>query len=198
MQELGRPALSRLAYVLVAALLWSRPAGIVLAQSEEAEQTAIEAHVSVRGLRLVTTPYNGEQAMRAFNWYAGTTLALQVDVPKGGLIELDALASRLESVTDDKGTDLQKKDDEGAVASSGVGGLAMFSEDGKAAMIEISAPQTPDPAAMEIRARGTLAFKLATVKKTYKDVVTLEKNSPMPMNPAPVTPRAIMKLSTGR
>ncbi len=177
-----KPSLPSLLCCLAAAVLCSWPTSVGLS-----DDTSSDVHVSVKGLRIVTQPYAGEQTMRAFHWFAGTTLALQVDAASGGLIELDTQASKLESMTDDMDTDLLKKGDQGRVSTSGISGLVIFSEDGKAAMIEISAPETPHRAATEIRAKGTLAFRQATIKTTFDDIVTLRKRSSVHAGPIPLT-----------
>lgn len=189
MPELDIPTLPRRISFLAVALLCAWP---VLGQD-----TGDDVHISVKGLRLVAKPYHDEQTMRAFNWFAGTTMALQIDLPGGGLTGIDTNASRLESMTDDKGTDLLKKDEDNVVVSSGIRALGLFSEDGKATMIEIDAPQTPHPAATEIRAKGTLVLRTATIKKTYKDVVTLEKGASVNAGPIPLTVARIGKPDWG-
>lgn len=148
-------------------------------------ENSAPAQISVRGLRLVGKPYKGEDSMRPFNWFAGTAMAVQVDVPAGGLIELDR-ASDLSAMTDDKGTNLIARDKDRGIAG-GIGGLPMISEDGKAALIEITGPGTPAPGAKTIRAKGTLVFKQATKKKTFKDVVVLQKRSTADSSPITLT-----------
>lgn len=148
-------------------------------------ENSVPAQVSVKGLRLVDKPYNGEDSMRPFNWFAGTAMAVQVDVPAGGLIELDR-ASELSAMTDDKGTNLIDRA-EGRGITGGIGGLPMISSDGRAALIEITGPGTPAAGAKFIRAKGTLVFKQATTKTTFKDVVVLQKRSTADSGPIPLT-----------
>ncbi len=142
-----------------------------LAASAFAQEIA-KATVQVGGIRIVGAGYGGEEndELRAFNWQQGTTLAILVSVPQGGLIEFDDDASTVNKFVDDKGTDL--KPAKGRWQRGVFGGFTRVSKDGKAAMIEIGGGAVPVAGAKEIHVSGTLVFKAGSKKETFthKDV----------------------------
>ena len=64
--------------------------------------------VAAQGVRIAKPPPGGDDALRAFNYFPGTTVALIVTDPEGGLVVFDSDTSRLKSFVDDKGKDLAK------------------------------------------------------------------------------------------
>ncbi|MAE67691.1 MAG: hypothetical protein CMJ18_25840 [Phycisphaeraceae bacterium] len=129
------------------------------------DPSAGATQLSVRGLRIVGAPYGDDQTMRPFNYFPGTTLSALVVHSSGGLIELDDDASKITSFVDSRGTNLLEGEDR--FGRAGLGMFPSFSEDGKAALIEINGPATPARGATSISAEGALTFRVATRKKTF-------------------------------
>lgn len=120
--------------------------------------------VKVAGLRIVDEPIDEDQSMRAFNWFAGTTISLLVQRPEGGMIAVDADATELKRVADDLGTDLLAGEDD--FSRNGVGSFSTFNDDGTAVLLEINATRRPRAGAKSVRVVGTLAMMCASKKKT--------------------------------
>ena len=132
--------------------------------------------VEAAGLRIVQPPYNDEQQMRAFNQHPGTHLAVLIQVPQGGLIDIDDGASELAAFTDDRGTDLLAGDRR--FGRTGVGRRARISSDGRAALVTINGPNQPAPEATGIRAEGVLKLSRAEGTETATaDRVALEPDT---------------------
>ncbi|MFH0939824.1 MAG: hypothetical protein V1899_11195 [Planctomycetota bacterium] len=124
--------------------------------------------VEVSGLRIVALTENA--AVRAFDWSSGTSVALLVKSPSGGLVQFDSKNSVLSKFTDDKNNDLltksaQKKD---AISSNvGFSMLSKISTDGKACALEINGQNVPTKGAAAIKLEGVIAMLTATKKKEY-------------------------------
>lgn len=127
-----------------------------------------EPEVSVAGVRIVGDGYGTDpsNSLRPFSWSKGTSMALMVKVPGGGIISFDNDASKLSEVKDDKGTDLLKS--ESSWSRSGFSMMAGISSDGTVSMPEFDAPQVPAKGAKEISVSGTLVFNQAREKKIFK------------------------------
>jgi len=124
--------------------------------------------VEVRGLRIVGKGYGeGMKGLRPFNWSPGTTLAVLVTAPAGGLLKLDKDASKVDRLVDDKGTDLLQPGTS-KFSRPGFGHWARISKDGKACMVEVTGNGVPAKEAKEITATGTMVFKSATKKQTFR------------------------------
>ena len=95
----------------------------------------------------------------------GTAVAVLVESPRGGLIKISPNKSKLESFTDDKGTNLIGK---GRFGADGIGSFPRISQDGKAGLIEINGSKIPASGATAIKGKGTLQVALATTKKKLK------------------------------
>lgn len=175
----GRSNFNRLlvaGLVCMGAMAWA-------GQTAFAEDGASKTELTACGLRVVPKPYEGNDMMRAFNAFEGTSLAILVHQPSGGLISFDSDASKIESFTDDKGKDLLKSS-----SDFGMPALPMspdFSEDGKAVIIEVNGGQTPAKGATSLNVKGKLIFKAATQKKSYthKD---LELKADAKVNAGPI------------
>ena len=91
----------------------------------------------------------------------GTTMVLIMQAPKGGIIKVLSDKSKLESFTDDKGTNLlgKKKFD------NGLGGFPKVAADGKAAMIDIKGTNLPVKGATLLQAKGTITVAIARRKR---------------------------------
>jgi len=123
--------------------------------------------VEVRGLRIVGKGH-GEMmtGVRAFNWHEGSTLALLVLIPDGGIIALDSKTSKLDKFVDNKGTNLLVG--ESRWGQAGIESRPSITKDGKACMVELSGKSVPAKGATHILASGTLVFNCASKKKTVQ------------------------------
>jgi hypothetical protein len=116
----------------------------------------------VRGLRVVGRGHvAGGATLWPFDRRPGTTLALLVRVPRGGLVDFDESASRLSAAGDDRQTDL-------LAGGKPAFPAARLSLDRRACMLEMRLPGTPAPGSTTIAARGTLVLKRATKKLTAR------------------------------
>ena len=129
----------------------------------------------VVGLRVIAPPPKDNDDLGAFNSQPGTTLAVLIQHPVGGLISFDEDESKLTSLVDDTGTDLLKGENS---YFGPFGSFPRFSEDQKAAMIEISGPGLPVAGAKAIRAQGVFKFQQATKSTKVKaESVKLEEGT---------------------
>ncbi len=145
-----------------------------------------KAKVMAYGLRVVPKPFEGNDMMRAFHAFEGTSVAVLVHQPAGGLISFDSDSSKIESFTDDKGKNLLE-----STSDFGTPGLPMspeISEGGKAVVIEISGGQTPTQGATSLKVKGKFVFKAASQKKSYthKDL-ELKADAKIEAGPIPLT-----------
>lgn len=125
---------------------------------------AAEPSVEVVGLRVVAPGIGKDkQELRPFNWSPGTTVAVRVSHPDGGLLGCDKDASKLQLFTDDKGTDLTRAM-EGVQNwnNSSFGGFPAISKDGKALLLEINGSSLPLAGAQSLQAQGTIALSCAS------------------------------------
>ena len=131
-----------------------------------------EVKVEVSGLRIVAPVEDA--AVRAFNWSPGTSVALLVKSPAGGLIQFDSKDSALSKFTDDKGNDLLAKPAKPSTFFGTIG-FSLFSKisaDGKACALEVNSPSVPAKGSAAIKLEGVIALLTATQKKEHvlKDV----------------------------
>jgi hypothetical protein len=128
--------------------------------------------VSVSGLRVVAP--QADEAMHAFNWRPGTTVALLIKSAAGGLIQFDQKNSAIARFTDDKGNDLLAKPIQPRAAAelAGFGQYGRISKDGKTCAIEVTAPNPPAKGSTALKLQGIVAVLAATEKKEFiqKDV----------------------------
>ena len=141
-----------------------------MGSSAVADDAGSKTELTPFGLRVVPKAYDGNDMMRAFNAFEGTSVAILVHQPNGGLITFDSENSKIESFTDDKGKDLLK-----STGDFGMPAIPMspdISEDGKAVIIEVNGGQTPTKGATSLNVKGKLIFKAAIRKKgyTHKDI----------------------------
>lgn len=145
------------------------------------EKEASKARVSACGLRIVAEPYGGADEMRAFNWFPGVTVVLQVAHPGGGLIGFDEDGSKLDAFTDDQGNSLVIERD---FVNDGFSAFPRFSSDAKVALVELNAAGIPAAKARELRAKGTLVFRRATKPATVRqENVSLKKGTQFEVGP---------------
>jgi hypothetical protein len=130
--------------------------------------------VTVEGIRIVAKGYTGQDDFRSFLWTEGTTVSLMVFLPEGGIVEFKKDGSKLESVTDNKDTDLTK-----SVKKSAFGTVAGFdawtskkSNDTKAMLFDVVCPGVPKEGATEIAVKGKIVISLGSKTETVetKDV----------------------------
>ncbi|MHC4091528.1 MAG: hypothetical protein ACYSVY_14860 [Planctomycetota bacterium] len=153
------------------------------------------ATVEVCGLRIVGPSYGDEDTMRPFNWSTGTTLVLQVVYPGGGLIGFDGEAAKVATLADEKGKDLLVK---GRYTTPGFSFMPSFSEDGKAAIVEITGGGVPTRGASQVRAEGTMVFNAASKTETHKQTdVALERGAKIKAGPIPFTIKKVGKPDWG-
>jgi len=115
------------------------------------------------GVRVVMPGYGDDnEALRAFSWQAGTTVALLVQRPAGNLIEIDTDASTLDLFTDEAGNDLLEGEGWG---QTGFGMSPDISEDSRAALMEIGGKQVPAHGTNQVRAKGSIKLVTASGKQ---------------------------------
>jgi hypothetical protein len=129
--------------------------------------------VTVEGIRIVTKGYAGQEDLRAFSLLEGATITLMVFMPEGGIVDFKRDDSKLESVTDDKGTDLTKADKKNTWGSiTGFDAWPKKSKDTKAILIDALTPAAPKEGASTIALKGKLIISVGTKTETTetKDV----------------------------
>lgn len=128
-------------------------------------QTAAEPQVQVCGVRVVGAGYeNGDEIMRAFRWRKGTTVALLVTVPEGGLISVNRDETKVTKMTDDRGTDLTVSS-KGITREAQASRRIQVSADGKSCIVEISGQEAPAAGATCIAVAGTISLKCGSKKE---------------------------------
>jgi hypothetical protein len=118
--------------------------------------------VSVGGLRVVG-PGIGESGseQRPFNESTGTTIVLLVKAPKGtGIVDLDNDGSVIDTVTDDKGTNL--------LEDASFGSFPEVVKDGSAGLIELKLGARPGAGASSVAAEGSLNITTAIGTRPVK------------------------------
>ena len=131
-----------------------------------------EVTVAVQGVRVVKPPPGGDDTLRAFHDVSGTTVALVVMEPGGGLVVFDGDSSRVTSFVDDKGKDLTKREPGTKVEievpeSWAFGPVGTVSANRKYCSLEVNMPGTPTKQAAMLTLSGTLVFKIANEKKDF-------------------------------
>ncbi|MFT6862941.1 MAG: hypothetical protein ACJAVK_001502 [Akkermansiaceae bacterium] len=134
--------------------------------------------VSVAGLQVVGEGYTPEvadkemfQELRAFNWKAGTKVALLVKSKGKTIIGMDEEGSTVTVFSDDKGTDFTKVKRRFSNKSVGFG-FPRLSEDGKALMAEVETAGIPQKGSQSIILKGELLVSVASESSLSKSVVT--------------------------
>ncbi|MHC5053423.1 MAG: hypothetical protein ACYTKD_01760 [Planctomycetota bacterium] len=167
----------------------------------DARAAAGGAKVEARGVKVVGKAFGKQpNTLRPFNSNTGTTVALLVTLPSGGIVEFDRRASKLAGMTDDAGSDLLKekaapKRGRGRMVFGGMGhsqsGFGMFpkvSEDGKACLVETKGPGLPCKGAKGVNVAGTMVLKVSAAKKTARQSgLALRKGAKITAGPVPFT-----------
>ena len=181
------------AFSLMAIFAAIYPLGSVFGSEENANQ--IPPTVIIRGIRIAAEPYKNDDMLRPFN-QTGTAISIEIVYPPGGLIEMDEEESELKRLIDDRDTDLLAS--KGRFQRPGFGSFPKLSDDTRAAVIEISSPGRPASGAKSITTSGTLVFKAATTKKTFKqENVTLSVGESIEAGPIKFKINAVSKPDWG-
>lgn len=107
----------------------------------------------------------------------GVSVALMISSPKGGLLDVDTDASKIETFADDKGTVLY---DQKSSFRKGFGSFNKVSKDGKVALVNIEGKIPLAAGATKVTAKGTAALRVGS--KTTKHPVAktiLKKGTPI-------------------
>jgi len=134
------------------------------------ESTPSGVTVEVLGLRIVKPAPGSNDRLRAFNWRTpGTTVALLLTVPQGGLVAFDREASKVTAFIDDKGKDLTKSEVKNNFGRDAAAFEMMptISKDGKQCSAEVSAPGVPTRGCATLTVSGEAALQVATQKKDF-------------------------------
>jgi len=128
-------------------------------------QAAVEPKVQVCGVRIVGAGYEtDDEVLRAFRWRKGTTVALLVTVPDGGLISVNRDETKVAKMTDDRGTDLTVSS-KGITREAQVSRGTQVSADSRSCIIEINGQEVPATGATYIAVAGTLSLKCGGKKE---------------------------------
>jgi hypothetical protein len=132
-----------------------------LASHARAQATKTE----VLGIRITKKGYKGQQTMRPFNWFPGTSVAVLVSGDEAGMITLDRDKSKITKFVDDRGNDMMKE-------KPRFGGFIEMSpdisSDARACLLEVQSRQWPAEGSKAILIEGTLVFVFAEGKETRK------------------------------
>lgn len=139
-----------------------------------------EVKVEVAGLQVTAAGYLAEGAdqhdrLRAFNWHAGTRVGLLVTSSDKTIVGLKEGQSKIETMTDDQGTDFFKA--KGRFGRKSVElDQSSESDDGKALLIHVESAGIPKKGAKTLTMKGELVVSLASKSKLIKsDLGALEK-----------------------
>lgn len=119
------------------------------------------------GLRIVAMPRGGESQMRAFNWSAGTTMAVLIESQDRFFVDYDRSASEILAYVDDVGSDLKGEYREGKLHGSEISKVE-YSTDRRAALLHFFGSGEPAANASSVRVTGKLKLWHAASKKTYR------------------------------
>jgi hypothetical protein len=126
--------------------------------------------VEAQGIRIVKPPMEGNDRLRAFNWFPGTSISLLIIAPQGGLLEIDRKASEVTAFKDDKGKDLSKPEDEKTQRFNKKVEFSMsptISKDGKVCVTEVKTPGVPSKGATSMTLTGKLTLVTASKKQDF-------------------------------
>jgi hypothetical protein len=153
--------------------------------------------VQACGVRVVAP--GPEEEMRAFNWTPGVTVALLVNVPGGGVIDVEDDVSKLTVFRDDKGKDLLKSGGgEGVFERAGFGMMPQISKDGRLVLLEAQAPGCPTKGAAALRLSGEAVLRVASKTEEFAaQNVAIKPNTPIQAGPIPFTVFSVGKPDFG-
>ncbi|HET7746138.1 MAG TPA: hypothetical protein VFM29_02490 [Vicinamibacteria bacterium] len=150
-----------------------------LAQGRAAAAAA--AAVEVAGVRIIGPGYGEDGTeLRAFNESPGLALALAVKAPgKTGIVDIDEDKCSIETVTDDKGTNLMEE--------ARFGSFPKVSKDGSVGMVDLEVRVRPAAGSSMVKATGSLVYMAATGTKPVKAKVGLENGKTFKIGTTTVT-----------
>jgi hypothetical protein len=150
------------------AIVWTLATGVAFGVSA-ADDAPPKVSVAALGLRIVRPAPDGNEECRAFCWGPGTTVALILSSPDGGLVDLDTDASEVASYTDDQGKDLAKAEVKGGSGPERArfDFMNQISKDGKLCCTEIAAPGVPTRGAKSVIVAGRVALRMAKQQKDF-------------------------------
>ena len=108
----------------------------------------------VRGLRVVKP--SQEDDLRAFNWNEGTSVAVAISLPDGGIIGLDREGSKITAFHDNHGTDLWDGPQVNKFSHSQIDMMPQVSEDTRAILLDIDGQGVPKSGASLLTLRGEM------------------------------------------
>jgi len=149
------------------------------AAAPRATATGKEPEIVVGGIQIVKVAVtDNDLSAKPFHQDNGTTIVLWVKMPAGqGLIEIDEDASLLQSVGDDKGTNIGGK----------FGSFPQEFKDGTGGIIEIASTGFAAPNAMALLAEGSVAMTVATgTRKTRVANVRLVNDAKFTFGQTPI------------
>ncbi len=173
--------------------------GVCILSHANATQPS-DVKIYLNGLRIVKPLPNSMQELRAFNWSPGTSVALLLSSPDGGILKIDRDNSKVTTFVDNKHGDLMK-----VVTSSrfgnnraGIGMMPSISKDGTKCSFEVNAPGVPTKGATKLKVSGTLALVKATQKKEYTAAnVVFKVGTVIKAGPIPFTVKKLGKPQWG-
>lgn len=148
----------------------------------------------VHGLRVVAPSGDKDDMnMRAFNWNAGTSVAVGISLPQGGIIALDRDASKITAFEDDRGTDLWEGTQASKFSNSQLDMMPQIAEDTRSIVFDVDGQGVPKAGANSLTLRGTVQLWVASDKAKFAAKnVTLKKDITFK-----VGPRTIKVTKTG-
>lgn len=155
------------------------PAGQAPAAAPRAAAAGKTPEIVVGGIQIARVAIaDSDFSGKPFHADNGTTMVLWVKMPAGqGLIELDEDESVLQSVTDDKGSNIGGK----------FGSFPNEFKDGSGGIIEVQSSGFPAAGATAILAEGSLAMSVATgTRKTRVAKVSLQDNAKLTLLKTPI------------
>ena len=124
-------------------------------------------NIKVAGLRIVAPATDGKAGSRgAFFSSPGVTVTVTVQPPAGKIVSIDQFDSKLDSFTDDKGTDLMATKSEDPFNKPGIN-MANVDEGGTSAHMDFQAAGLPAKGATVLNISGTLSAKVAAGTKQF-------------------------------
>lgn len=123
-----------------------------------------DPRAEVVGVLVVAPGKDLAATLRPFGYRRGTRVALLVRMGAGTIVHFDPRASRIDSFSDDKGSDLgiKRTGMRGWSRSTRFGPFARFVGGGRAVLLEILSPAVPSRGARRLLCRGELVLRVAT------------------------------------
>lgn len=126
--------------------------------------------ISAEGVRVVHLAYQDQDNLRPYGAFPGTSLAVRLTMPAGGIVTLDREASVVSLFADELGTDLLKQDKSRPFHHDVIDFDVHYAKDHTACLFELTSEVFPAHGAQRLHARGVLVLDCASRKK----LITLE------------------------